>query len=189
MTPSAAFSAGGQVLQSHTDSGGALCSGRQQQAPQGQPTLAHSRRGHRAGEHSLADLQELHHACCLQCCHGCLHARGGLFQVKPPFLQPWGNIHYPGLQTSLSKEKGCTGRGDAERCRDAKDLADKHPHCTQLDWPARDNPRSCSSWPWPSALSLLQGHLRQAGKQTRPSLPMSQALPHSQSSVPGSPGL
>lgn len=38
------------------------------------------RRRHRAGKQRLSGSQELHHACCLQCCHRRLHTRGGLFQ-------------------------------------------------------------------------------------------------------------
>lgn len=117
--------------------------------------------------------------------------RGALFQVIPPFLHLWGDIHDPGQHTCLSKGKGHTERGcrKAKPHTDAKDLAAKHPHCTQLDWPARDNPRFRSSCPWPSVPSFLQRHLRQDRKKNSPLFITTLALSCSQSSVPSSPGL
>lgn len=83
-------------------------------------------------------------------------------------------------------ERGCR---KAKPHPDAKDLAAKHPHCTQLDQPARGNLRCRSSCPWPSAPFCLQRCLRPDGKKTSPLFAMAPALSRSQSSVPSSPGL
>jgi len=80
--------------------------------------------------------------------------RRALLQLIPHFLHPWGNIHDPGQQTCLSKGKGHrkVGCSKAKPHTDARDLAAKHPYCTQRDQPVRTTHAFAAAAPGPLPL-------------------------------------